>query len=232
MGSDRRQLTGYPRNSSIEANVPDPSATLGQYRKSGKFRGGRDDAQKQEQTAQSSFGARRDDGFGPNGRQLVDYFRNPSTDSKFYLEYLMDLPDEAFVDAAFRALLKRPSDPTGLRYYSDHLRGGKPRMWVLDRLVRSAEIRADWQHLPDLAVALGHYRRSHKLRGVLLALRDGMLQRKQNSYGLQKDDRLAMAAVGAKNLSPFVSPEPRCIDDVREADLPDRIKAIVNLLDR
>lgn len=184
---------------------------------------------------ESTLKVRQDDGLSPESRQLVDYFRNPSTDSKFYLEYLMDLPDEAFIDAAFRALLNRPSDPTGLLYYSDRLRRGKPRMWVLDRLARSAEVRPDWQYLPDLAAAIGHYRRSHKINGAFLALRDGILhwKRAPQNDGLQKDDRSALAAVSAqKKPSPFVPPQPRQIDDIREADLPDRIKAIVNMLDR
>jgi hypothetical protein len=133
-------------------------------------------------------------------RGLIDYFRrqsngDPESVEIKNLDQLMVLHDEAFVDAAFRVLFKRPADESGLGYYSDRLRRGFCRVSVLEQLTRSSEVRPDWQAFPGLLAAIKRFRKSRKLGGWSLALNDPELgvtpslrraRVLQNSLGAQR----------------------------------------------
>jgi hypothetical protein len=133
-------------------------------------------------------------------RGLIDYFRkqsngDPQSEEIKSLDQLMLLHDEAFVDAAFRVLFKRPADESGLGYYADRLRRGFCRISVLDQLTRSSEVRPDWQGFPGLFASIKRFRKSRKLAGWSLALNDPELgvtpslrraRILQNSLGAQR----------------------------------------------
>ena len=60
------------------------------------------------------------------------------------------IPDDEFVQAAYRAILGREADPTGLTHYVGYLANGMPREEVMFELARSAEHKAILESgLPD-----------------------------------------------------------------------------------
>jgi GT2 family glycosyltransferase len=69
-------------------------------------------------------------------------------------QLLTPASDEAFIDAAYRAVLARTSDSAGRRTYLHLLRRGASRLDVLDALLQSPEGRRAARPLPDLRAAL------------------------------------------------------------------------------
>lgn len=196
-----------------------------------------------------------------------DVFANSLDDAeKLGFDYLMDLHDDAFVIAAYKLLLGRRADPTGVRYYAGRLRRGFSRTSVLDQMVRSNEARGDWRSVAGLAEAIDRYRQSRTLRGWRLALNDPELGRTparrqarifQNGMGAQRqlisqtaEQIHSEVVAGSMRQAPlpadegrrsgedeewssfrFQPPRPRAISEIRETDLPDRIRAAVRLLE-
>ncbi len=52
---------------------------------------------------------------------------------------LLDLDDEEFIDQAYMAILKRPADSTGAKFYLDRLLDGVTKEQILDELASSDE---------------------------------------------------------------------------------------------
>lgn len=135
-----------------------------------------------------------------DSRAQVAYFRRQAgsdgdTDFAISFPEMMNLHDELFVEAAFRAVLGREVDANGLQYYVGRLRKGFSRISVVDQLVRSPEARTNWSKLSGLEPEIGRYRRAMGLKGWRLALRDPELGRLpahrrtrmiQNSLGAQR----------------------------------------------
>lgn len=176
-------------------------------------------------------------------------------------DYLMELHDEDFVQAAYELLLKRKADITGIRYYTQRLRRGYSRASVLKQLVDSSEIRTDWRKIEGLAEEIDRYRRSRTLWGWRSTLNDLELGRTlaqrqarilQNNLGAQRrllshatreihrdvTELLNQAqtpenerAIDDRSAHRFQPPRPRSISEIREADLPDHIRTFVRQLD-
>lgn len=91
------------------------------------------------------------------------------------IDHLMEARDELFVGLAFQLLFKRAVDAVGLAYYAGRLRKGHSRMSILDQLIRSAEVRPDWESVPGLSIAVARFRKSRRLGGWRLALFDSEL---------------------------------------------------------
>jgi hypothetical protein len=70
------------------------------------------------------------------------------------LEALLELEDEAFVEAAYEALLARAPDPEGRGSYLEQLREGTPKIELLAALALSAEGRAQARGSPALCAAV------------------------------------------------------------------------------
>jgi hypothetical protein len=111
------------------------------------------------------------------------------------IDELLSLFDQPFVEAAYQTLLLRKGDPVGLRYYTERLRIGHSRISVLDQLIRSNEVRDDWNVVDGLAHQIRGFRRSLKWSGWRKALFDPELGRTpairrtraiQNSVGAQR----------------------------------------------
>jgi hypothetical protein len=131
------------------------------------------------------------------------------TERGLSFEDLMGLHDEEFVQAAYPIIMGRRADPAGLKYYSCRLRGGFSRFSVIDQLCRSPDARQDWVTNPGLKLAVNRYRKSRKLAGWRLALKDPELGRAprhrrarvlQNSFGAQQQTILkALSGISAQN---------------------------------
>lgn len=113
---------------------------------------------------------------------------------------LMGLFDDLFVKAVYPLLLGRKADDVGIRYYCARLRRGHSRLSVIDQMIRSPEARQDWPELPGLQKAIEEYRKSRRVGGWKLALRDPELGRLPghrraralaNAFGAQQQVLLA-----------------------------------------
>jgi hypothetical protein len=101
------------------------------------------------------------------------------------LAELFALHDEAFVDAAYKTLLRRAPDFKGLAHYVGRLREGFSRSSVLHELARSSEGRARAAALPGL----GHVLRFHRVNRLPLV--GGLIAR---SLGVESDSSPARRA--------------------------------------
>ncbi len=73
------------------------------------------------------------------------------------IEDLLSFEDEAFVDCAYKTLMRRRPDAVGLAHYTGLLRTGRSKLDVLVRLGRSPEARAVRPEIPGLRSALRRY---------------------------------------------------------------------------
>ncbi len=76
------------------------------------------------------------------------------------LDELLGLQDRAFVDCAYRTILKRPPDPQGLAHYLAHIRKGIPKTRILMQLRHSREGKRQALRLKGLDAAIRRYRRT------------------------------------------------------------------------
>ena len=74
------------------------------------------------------------------------------------LEALLRLQGRAFLDAAYRAIMRREPDATGTAFYLPRLRNGVAKMQILGELAGSHEARDQGTPLPGLQGALLAYR--------------------------------------------------------------------------
>jgi GT2 family glycosyltransferase len=102
------------------------------------------------------------------------------------IEQLLRLEDRAFVEQAYRIILGRSADPSGLRNYLQELRSGVGRFDVLHELLQSAEGQRVNAPLPLLRAMLRR-RRSQRLPGVRHALQALRLARRR--LGLEAGKR-------------------------------------------
>ncbi|MEQ1556819.1 MAG: glycoside hydrolase family 99-like domain-containing protein, partial [Gallionella sp.] len=79
---------------------------------------------------------------------------NNSASQPQTLDELLALQDEAFVNAAYRALLKRNPDAEGFNYYLNRLRKGVRKLRILDQLRNSPEGQKAGVHLAGVDEAL------------------------------------------------------------------------------
>lgn len=70
---------------------------------------------------------------------------------------LLDLNDAAFVDCAYKTLLRRSADPGGFNNYLHRLRSGRSKLGLVRDLLASAEGRAQNVVLPGLPLKLARY---------------------------------------------------------------------------
>jgi hypothetical protein len=70
---------------------------------------------------------------------------------------LLSFHDQDFVDCAYKTLVGRPPDPSGLSHYTGLLRAGHSKMSVLLRLARAPECRSRAMALPGLKRSLLRY---------------------------------------------------------------------------
>jgi hypothetical protein len=75
---------------------------------------------------------------------------------------LLLLDDDDFLRAAYRVLLEREPDPEGRSIYSDLVRSGVSKMYVIRELYRSPEASTKSIRLPGLARALQHYEKANR----------------------------------------------------------------------
>ena len=67
------------------------------------------------------------------------------------LEELLSLEGRAFIEAAYRRLLCRAADASGLAFYVSEIESGVPKHHILQALATSPEGRAAAAHLEGLA---------------------------------------------------------------------------------
>jgi GT2 family glycosyltransferase len=79
------------------------------------------------------------------------------------LEELLAFHDEAFVRNVYQAILKRPADPVGLKFYTGKLRRGMSRLQVLSDLARSGEGKIVNADIPGLQAVIRRFRRARWL---------------------------------------------------------------------
>jgi hypothetical protein len=95
--------------------------------------------------------------------------------------------DEAFVDVVYKAVLKRPVDPSGNISYTGILRRGYSRTYVLQHIATSDEARSVGRSIPGLDEHLEQYRkfnskiRSHFARPEILPESDRLFTRLQRA---------------------------------------------------
>jgi hypothetical protein len=70
---------------------------------------------------------------------------------------LLSFHDQDFVDCAYKTLVGRRPDPSGMAHYTTLLRSGHSKVSVLARLSRSPEARGRAQSLPGLRPAVTRY---------------------------------------------------------------------------
>jgi hypothetical protein len=70
---------------------------------------------------------------------------------------LLALDGTSFIDAAYRTLLKRSPDPTGMSHYMRLIRGGSSKMNILTRICLSSEGRQHSSRVPGLRWAIARY---------------------------------------------------------------------------
>lgn len=116
---------------------------------------------------------------------LMREVKDPLFPTARSLDELMALHDEAFVDAAYKTILRRPPDFKGLAHYIGRLREGHSRSSVIYELARSSEGRGRATALPGLARLL-RFHRAGKVPGV-----GGLLAR---TLGVESDSRPARRA--------------------------------------
>jgi hypothetical protein len=75
-------------------------------------------------------------------------------ESALTLEALLKLPDRLFVEAAYRAVLRRAPDPGGLENYLSQVRAGTDKVRILAELARSPEGRMKTRELSGLSEAI------------------------------------------------------------------------------
>ena len=73
---------------------------------------------------------------------------------------LLQLQGVLFVEQAYRGLLLRDPDESGLQFYMTRLLSGTPKIQILSEIARSSEARNLAVTLPGLATAVGRYRLS------------------------------------------------------------------------
>jgi hypothetical protein len=70
------------------------------------------------------------------------------------IDELLALDDIAFIDCAYKTLLARPPDPTGVAHYLQLIRAGAAKMRIVSNLCFSAEARRKPPSLPGLKRAI------------------------------------------------------------------------------
>ena len=101
----------------------------------------------------------------PGLDELISQAKDPLYPTARSVAELFALHDEAFVDSAYKTLMRRAPDFKGLAHYISRLREGFSRSSVLYELARSSEGRARGGELPGLQARLQGYR-LNKLPGI------------------------------------------------------------------
>jgi hypothetical protein len=91
-----------------------------------------------------------------------------------HVDELLAYDGSAFIDMAYRVLLRRDADAQGRGHYLDRLQGGDGKDAIIHALFTSPEFRRVPQDSEIVGVAdlAANWRRRHRSRGFFISLRD------------------------------------------------------------
>lgn len=158
---------------------------------------------------------------------------------------LISLPHEDFVECAYRSILLREPDSTGLAHYTDRILAGESKFAILRDLYESEEARASGIDLPWLREAIARYERRNRTSSRVLRRlisfgnvraelierirlaeeRQSYLERKYSQMHKHLSDRVQSLEACVSNLQRQQTSEAVQIDPAsREPDLSENVK--------
>jgi FkbM family methyltransferase len=110
------------------------------------------------QRIQRAFFSSSQEGKRMDSQQFIRAIFQPqfvlSSDNNYELDDFLVLHDTSFVDACYRAILKREADPAGMDFYADRVRSGIGKVQIIEEICASAEAKAHGVHIGGLAEAI------------------------------------------------------------------------------